>query len=69
MSEEQPALPNRQNPFSQAFRDFIPTGWAPYASEPPAALAATPWTPARRVTLGAAFPDRAPCGRVEGARE
>ena len=53
---EQQALPNRQNPFSQAFRDFIPTGWAPYTTELPAALAASAWTPARRVALGAAFP-------------
>lgn len=50
-------LPNRQNPFSQAFRDFIPTGWAPYSAELPAPLPTSSWTPARRAALGAAFPD------------
>ncbi|MGA4670454.1 aminopeptidase P family protein [Propionibacteriaceae bacterium Y1923] len=49
-------LPNRQNPFSQAFRDFIPTGWAPYPDTLPDPLPASAWTPARRLALGAAFP-------------
>lgn len=56
MSEEQPAKPNRQNPFSEAFREFIPQGWAPYASELPPARPAAAWTPARRAAIGAQFP-------------
>ena len=57
MSEEQQKLPNRQNPFSEAFREFIPTGWAPYPSELPPALPAAAWTPARRQKLGELFPE------------
>lgn len=56
MSEEQPELPNRQNPFSEAFREFIPTGWAPYPAELPPATPASSWTAARREALGSAFP-------------
>ncbi|MGD7732696.1 aminopeptidase P family protein [Propionibacteriaceae bacterium G57] len=59
VSEDEPTtpeeVPNRQSPFSQAFRDFIPTGWAPYPAELPPALAASAWTPARRAALGAKF--------------
>ncbi len=56
MGEEQPKLPNRQNPFSEAFREFIPTEWAPYDSELPAALPASAWTAARRDALARTFP-------------
>jgi Xaa-Pro aminopeptidase len=55
-SEEQPALPNRQTPFSKSFTEFIPTGWAPYPSELPAALPATGPAAARRQRITAAFP-------------
>ncbi|MCT1459555.1 aminopeptidase P family protein [Aestuariimicrobium sp. p3-SID1156] len=57
MSEEQPKLPNRQNPFSEAFREFIPTGWAPYPTELPQALPAASWTPERRRKLSQKFPE------------
>ena len=40
MSESQPALPNRQQPFSDAFKSFIGQGWAPYSQELPALLPA-----------------------------
>lgn len=41
MDEESTAkLPNRQTPFSEAFIEFIPSGWAPYPSEAPTALPA-----------------------------
>jgi Xaa-Pro aminopeptidase len=60
MSEQTPeapiALPNRQVPFSEAFRAFIPEGWADYPAELPPALAATAWTAARRAAISAAFP-------------
>ena len=49
-------LPNRQTPFSQPFREFIPQGWAPYSPELPNPLPATTWTPRRRAAIAAAFP-------------
>jgi len=55
-SEEQPQLPNRQTPFSKAFTEFIPTGWAPYPDELPAALPATGPAAARRQRVVDAFP-------------
>lgn len=35
---EKATLTNRQSPFSDAFKQFICEGWAPYSSEPPAPL-------------------------------
>ena len=35
MSERQSELPNRQTPFSEAFRAFIAEGWAPYPTDLP----------------------------------
>ena len=35
VSETQPELPNRQTPFSDAFKAFIADGWAPYPTELP----------------------------------
>ncbi len=49
-------LPNRQTPFSEAFREFIPQGWAPYPSETPAELAAAGPAAQRRRALAEAFP-------------
>lgn len=49
-------LPNRQIPFSEAFREFIPQGWAPYPTEPPAELAAAGPAALRRRALAEAFP-------------
>ena len=53
---EQPTLPNRQTPFSAAFREFIPTGWAPYSDVVPDPLPATAHTAARREAISAQFP-------------
>ena len=53
---EQPKLPNRQTPFSEAFREFIPTGWAPSSEELPEPLPATAFAGARRSAIGAQFP-------------
>jgi Xaa-Pro aminopeptidase len=55
-SEAQPKLPNRQTPFSGAFTEFIPTGWAPYPDELPSALAASGPAAKRRTELAAAYP-------------
>ncbi len=55
-SEAQPTvLPNRQTPFSEPFKAFIPQGWAPYPSEPPATLAAAGPAARRREDFAAAF--------------
>jgi Xaa-Pro aminopeptidase len=56
MSDGQPALPNRQTPFSDAFKQFIVEGWAPYPSDPPAALPAAAVAGARRDAVSALFP-------------
>ncbi|WP_416339527.1 aminopeptidase P family protein [Raineyella sp.] len=49
-------LPNRQSPFSDAFRTFIVDGWAPYSSDLPARLPAADPAQLRRAGIGAAFP-------------
>jgi Xaa-Pro aminopeptidase len=46
MSDRRPELPNRQIPFSEAFKKFIVEGWAPYSTELPDQLAAA--SPARQ---------------------
>ncbi len=56
MSESQPALPNRQTPFSDAFRAFIGESWAPYSQELPNLLPAAAAAPRRRARLSALFP-------------
>ena len=53
---EEERLPNRQTPFSAAFKEFIPQGWAPYPDELPDALPATAFAAARRAAIGAEFP-------------
>ena len=55
-SEEQPKLPNRQSPFSEAFKEFIPQGWAPYDPQLPEQLASAAFTPARRAAVSELFP-------------
>ena len=35
VSEQRPDLPNRQTPFSEAFKKFIAADWAPYAATSP----------------------------------
>lgn len=56
MSEEQPKQRSRGIPYSEAFKAFIPTGWAPHSTELPEPLPATAWTQARRDSLSALFP-------------
>lgn len=51
MSEKQPELPNRQAPFSDAFRTFIAQGWAPYPTELPERLPAADAAAERRQRL------------------
>lgn len=56
MSENQPELPNRQTPFSEAFKEFIVDGWAPYPTELPSRLPASEAAVARRAAVSAMFP-------------
>ncbi|MDR1808280.1 MAG: aminopeptidase P family protein [Propionibacteriaceae bacterium] len=51
-------LPNRMTPFSEAFKEFIPQGWADYPPAP-APLPASAWTEARRAKLRELFPGEA----------
>ena len=51
----QPEVPNRQTPFSAAFREFIVGDWAPYSDVMPAALPASAWTRARRDAIASQF--------------
>ncbi|MCW3156767.1 aminopeptidase P family protein [Micropruina sonneratiae] len=55
-SGEDQQLPNRQTRFSEPFKEFIPTGWAPYSDQPPQPLPATCFTAARRQAISAQFP-------------
>ena len=56
MSDRQPSLPNRQTPFSEAFKAFIQQGWAPYPTVLPDELPAAGPAKARRAALSAQFP-------------
>ena len=56
MSDRQPALPNRQTPFSDAFKAFIAQGWAPHPAGLPEPLPASDPAAARRDALSAQFP-------------
>ncbi|MGY4721383.1 aminopeptidase P family protein [Naumannella cuiyingiana] len=55
MSEPQQKLPNRQTPFSEAFKAFIPTGWADYDSSAVTELPAAAHTAPRRERLAEQF--------------
>lgn len=55
-SEQPPALPNRQIPFSKAFKQFICQDWAPYPSEPPAVLPGARAAAGHRSRLSQRFP-------------
>ncbi|WP_203568303.1 aminopeptidase P family protein [Aestuariimicrobium ganziense] len=57
MSDEQPKLPNRQTPFSEAFKEFICTDWEPYSDELPAPVEAAAFAAQRRDAISALFPD------------
>ena len=56
MSEQQAKLPNRQTPFSEAFKAFIPVGWHPYPEELPDQLPAAVAASARRRAVAGLFP-------------
>jgi len=53
---ETEVLTSRGIPFSEAFREFIPTDWAPYPTELPVALAAAHPAALRRRALAEAHP-------------
>jgi len=52
----EPDLPVRQSPFSDAFKAFLPAGWAPYPDDLPARLPNAEHAAPRRAALSAAFP-------------
>ncbi|MFT3887484.1 MAG: aminopeptidase P family protein [Arachnia sp.] len=54
MSETQDSNENRRDPFSEAFKKFIVSDWAPYSDDLPAELPAAPYAAARRAALAAA---------------
>jgi Xaa-Pro aminopeptidase len=56
VSDRRPALPNRQVPFSEAFKAFIAQGWAPYPAELPQRSPAANWAAERRSAISARFP-------------
>jgi Xaa-Pro aminopeptidase len=56
VSDRQPGLPNRQTPFSDAFKDFIRQGWAPYPSSLPDRLPAADVATQRRAMISRHFP-------------
>src|SRR5918995_7301874 len=56
VSDQQPELPNRQVPFSEAFKEFIAKGWAPYPTELPKPLASAPYAARRRRQISSQFP-------------
>ena len=56
MSERQSELPNRQTPFSDAFRSFIAEGWAPYPTDLPDRLPASEAAVQRRQRMSELYP-------------
>ncbi|WP_040161905.1 aminopeptidase P family protein [Nigerium massiliense] len=54
--KQPPKLDNRQQPFSEAFVEFIPQNWAPYDTTLPERLPAAEAAVARRDAVAAAFP-------------
>jgi Xaa-Pro aminopeptidase len=56
VSDRQPALPNRQTPFSDAFKTFIRQGWAPYPTTLPDRLPAAEEAVRRRGLISRRFP-------------
>ena len=56
MSDHRPELPNRQIPFSDAFKKFIVEGWAPYPTDLPDQLPSAAWARQRRERVSAQFP-------------
>ena len=56
MSDQQPELPNRQVPFSEAFKEFIAKGWAPHPTQLPVQLESAPYAARRRRQISSQFP-------------
>jgi len=56
VSDHQPPLPNRQIPFSDAFKKFIVEGWAPHPKDLPDELPAAVPARQRRTRISAQFP-------------
>jgi len=56
VSDHRPDLPNRQIPFSEAFKKFIVEGWAPYPDDLPDQLAAAVPARQRREQVSSLFP-------------
>ena len=56
MSDQQPPTPNRQVPFSDAFKEFIRKGWAADPTEVPDQLPAARYAARRRQAISAQFP-------------
>jgi len=56
VSDRRPELPNRQIPFSDAFKKFIVEGWAPHPKDLPDQLAAAVPARRRRERISAQFP-------------
>lgn len=56
MSDKQPELPNRQTPFSEAFKEFIQADWEPYSTELPSRMPAAEAAVARREAVSTIFP-------------
>ena len=56
MSDQQPPLPNRQVPYSDAFKAFIRKGWAAGPTELPDQLPSAPHAARRRQAISAQFP-------------
>jgi Xaa-Pro aminopeptidase len=56
VSDQQPPTPNRQVPFSDAFKEFIRKGWAADPTEVPDQLPAARYAARRRQAISAQFP-------------
>jgi Xaa-Pro aminopeptidase len=56
VSDQQPPTPNRQVPFSDAFKKFIAQGWAPYPTALPDPLPAAAYAARRRQAISEQFP-------------
>ncbi len=58
MSEKLDRNENRRDQFSEAFKTFIVSGWAPYSDVLPERLPSAEFAAARRAALGKAFPGK-----------
>jgi Xaa-Pro aminopeptidase len=56
VSDQQPPLPNRQVPFSDAFKEFIKQGWTSDQTELPDQLPSAPYAARRRQAISDQFP-------------